>query len=184
MNNLIFLAPISDNKCPKFISEISLDDLDNLEDVEFYKGLADFENVKDPFVLERLIEENCSDIGKIYKSEVLKGKDLKAFITKEVRKLKPDWVITVGSSATAALSLKNQKKILLNPRVTLTQSEISELKEFDVENTYGMFDRFHERDYEMFKEHFNNADYFEDEEDLDLFIYDSIVKDIIKDVND
>ena len=165
MNNLIFLNPIETiSGKEKFLESLSFED---------------FMDFQDPYTLEMIIKEEWGDFGKIYLSKDLEGKNIKDYIKSEIAFHKPEWIIAVGESATGALPLKNQKKILLNPQVNIKELEKLNLSDFDIENTYGLFDGRHKKDYEMFSSFFNNADLFEDEENLDIFTFDDFIRDIM-----
>lgn len=95
---------------------------------------------------ELIIETECAHLGKLYSNETMQEKDLASFIPDEVRQHKPEWVIADSECATVALALHGQKKILINPRVT--DHDLDNVSDFDLENTYAYFDLGHERDYE------------------------------------
>ena len=99
------------------------------------------------------------------------------FIPNEVKKHNPEWIIAVGQSATVALGIRNQKKVLLNPKVDY--EHLNNVSEFDQENTYGFFDEYHEQDYEKFQSVFSNAAWFPMDDNLNLFTIKGIVTDII-----
>lgn len=165
MRNLIFLNPI--------------ETIPGKEKLLESPSLENLMNFQDPYTLEMIIKEECADLGKIYLSKDLEGKNIREYIKSEVAIHKPDWVIAVGLSATGALPLKNQKKILLNPQVNIKGLEKENISDFDIENTHGLFDEKHKKDYEVFSSFFNNADLFEDEENLDIFTYDDFIRAII-----
>ena len=57
-----------------------------------------------------------SEMGKVYDNASLYNKDLTEFIPAEIKRLKPNWIVAEGDSATVVLRLKRQKKVLINPR--------------------------------------------------------------------
>ena len=131
----------------------------------------------DFMMTEVFVEAECADLGTFYNNEMLYGKDLGKFIPHEVKKHNPEWIIAVGQSATVALGIRNQKKVLLNPKVDY--EHLNNVSEFDQENTYGLFDEYHEQDYEKFQSVFSNAAWFPMDDNLNLFTIKGIVTDII-----
>ena len=66
------------------------------------------------FILLEIVNEvECAQLGTIYNNDKLYGKGLYEFINKEARRLKPEWIVAEGESATVALAIKKQKKILI-----------------------------------------------------------------------
>lgn len=82
----------------------------------------------------------------------------------EVRKIiaeqKPDWVIASGESATACINLYSQKKILVNPTVTI--DDLNNVPEYARWNTYGFFSALpeQEKSYELFQSVYPIASWF------------------------
>lgn len=103
-------------------------------------------------------EVECSDMGKIYNNEALCDKDLPACIAEEVKRHRPQWVVAEGECATVALSLKHQKKVLLNPKVSF--DDLNNIPEQTRQNTFGFFDNLHEQDYERFLSVYPHAAWF------------------------
>lgn len=128
---------------------------------------------------EVVTEVECSGLGKMYNNYILHGKNLAVFIPQEVKKHKPQWVIAIGQCATVALNIRNQKKVLLNPRVSF--EHLNNVSEFDREYTWGFFDDRHEQDYERFQSVFPYAAWYPMCDDLNLFTIKEIVEDIIND---
>ncbi|MDE5810215.1 MAG: hypothetical protein K2H59_08065 [Muribaculaceae bacterium] len=131
----------------------------------------------DFMMTEVFVESECADLGTFYNNDMLYGKNLEEFIPDEVKKHNPEWIIAVGQSATIALGIQNQKKVLLNPKVDY--EHLNNVSEFDCENTYGFFDEYHEQDYERFQSVFQNAAWFPQDDNLNLFTIKEIVTDII-----
>ncbi len=125
---------------------------------------------------ELLIEVECADLGCIYNNNKLYGQDLNVFICAEVNRNKPRWVVAVGRCATIALGLRNQKKVLLNPKVCYYH--LNNVSEYDREHTYGFFDASHQQDYERFQSVFLNAAWFPEGGELSLFTIKEIVQEI------
>lgn len=127
---------------------------------------------------ETLNEVECCDMGKIYNNEVLYGKDLPTFIAEEVKRYRPLWIVAEGECATVALSLKHQKKILLNPKVTF--DDLNNVPEHTRRNTFGFFDDHHEQDYERFLSVYPHSAWFPQDDDLTLFTIKEVVQSIIE----
>lgn len=130
------------------------------------------------FIMSEVVNEvECATLGKIYDNHILHGNDLATFIPDEVKTHNPQWIIAVGQCATVALSIRNQKKVLLNPKVSY--EHLNNVSEFDREYTWGFFDDRHEQDYERFQSVFPNAAWYPFNDNLNLFTIKEIVEDII-----
>lgn len=123
------------------------------------------------FMMTEIVNEvECTDLGRIYNNGMLYDKDLAAFIPEQVKVNKPQWVVAVSQCGTIALNIRNQKKVLLNPKVSY--DHLNNVPEFDREHTYGFFDDRHEQDYERFQTVFPHAAWFPQDDDLTLFTID------------
>ena len=73
------------------------------------------------FIISEMFEEDeCLKIGdKVYSSNDFYQKEPKEFIKEVIRKERPEWVIGIGNTATILMAYKRQKKIVINPTVTL-----------------------------------------------------------------
>lgn len=130
------------------------------------------------FMMTEIVDEvECANLGKIYNNDMLHGRDLATFIPEQVRENKPQWVVAVGQCATIALGIRNQKKVLLNPKVSY--DHLNNVTEFDREHTFGFFDDRHEQDYERFQTVFSHAAWFSQDNDLTLFTIKEMVEEII-----
>lgn len=130
------------------------------------------------FMMTEVVNEvECANLGKIYNNDMLHGRDLATFIPEQVRENKPQWVVAVGQCATVALGIRDQKKVLLNPKVSY--DHLNNVSEFDREHTYGFFDDRHELDYERFQTVFPHAAWFPQDNDLTLFTIKEMVEEII-----
>lgn len=130
------------------------------------------------FMMTEIVNEvECANLGKIYNNDMLHGRDFATFIPEQIRENKPQWVVAVGQCATIALGIRNQKKVLLNPKVSY--DHLNNVSEFDREHTYGFFDDRHEQDYERFQTVFPHAAWFPQNDDLTLFTIKEIVEEII-----
>lgn len=86
------------------------------------------------FMMTEIVNEvECANLGKIYNNDMLHGRDFATFIPEQVRENKPQWVVAVGQCATIALGIRNQKKVLLNPKVSY--DHLNNVSEFDREHT-------------------------------------------------
>lgn len=131
------------------------------------------------FMMRQNVNEvECADLGEIYNNDDLYGKDITEFITQKVRELQPEWIIAEGECATAALKLKHQKKILLNPGVPT--DDLNNVAESTRQFTFGFFDDKHEQDYERFQTVYANAAWFPEDDNLTLFTIKETVKEIIE----
>lgn len=155
-NNLIFLRPFT-------IKSPTLDQQNDFLTREF------------------LIETECADFGKIFDNDALHGKNLATFIPETIQRVNPEWVIADGECATIALNLHGQKRILINPEVTV--QDLDNVPDCDLEYTYAFFDLGHERDYERLQSVYPNAvlmGFFDGGSDtISLFDIKEMVEDII-----
>lgn len=130
------------------------------------------------FMMTEIVNEvECANLGKIYNNDMLHGQDLATFIPEQVRENKPQWVVAVGQCATVVLGIRNQKKVLLNPKISY--DHLNNVSEFDREHTYGFFDDRHELGYERFQTVFPHAAWFPQDNDLTLFTIKEMVEEII-----
>ena len=130
------------------------------------------------FIMTEIVTEvECASLGKIYNNDTLYGKDIMTFIPAEVKTLKPEWVIAEGQCATIAMGIRNQKRVLLNPKVSY--EHLNNVSEFDRENTFGFFDDRHEKDYARFQAVFPQAAWFPQDDNLNLFTIKEMVEEII-----
>lgn len=130
------------------------------------------------FMMTEIVNEvECANLGKIYNNDMLHGRDLATFIPEQVRENNPQWVVAVGQCATIVLGLRNQKKVLLNSKVSY--DHLNNVSEFDREHTFGFFDDRHEQDYERFQTVFPHAGWFPQDNDLTLFTIKEMVEEII-----
>lgn len=123
--------------------------------------------------LQQVTVAECPDMGRIYSAQDLVNKDIYKFISDEIEKQNPEWVIVEGRCATEVLKLKGIKKILINPHVIEQESDDSD---FDKDNTWGFFDALHENDYDNFCCRFNNAAFYPMDDELSLFYIKEIVE--------
>lgn len=131
------------------------------------------------FMAREIVNEmECAEVGEVYSNEVLHGKDLAAFIRKTVKEKHPEWIVAEGASATAAFGIRNQKKILINPKVSY--EDLNNVSEFDRQKTFAFFDGCHEQDYERFQSAYLNSALFPDDDNLTLFTIKEMVQSVIE----
>ena len=143
-------------------------------------------NIKNPtldeqnaFMMTEIMDEvECKDLGKFITNEVLYDKDLETFIPEKVKSENPVWIIAVDDSATVALKLKRQKKILINPKVTF--DDLNNVPEFARQYTFGFFDQNHEEDYNRFQSVYPNSAWYVNLKDMSLCDIKDIAKGIIE----
>ena len=127
---------------------------------------------------ETINEVACANLGIIYNNDQLYGKNLSEFIMQEVKRLRPEWIVAEGQCATVALTLTNQKKILINPKVSF--DALNDIPEHTRKNTFGFFDDRHEQDYERFQSVYPHAAWFPQDDDLTLFTIKEAIQSIIE----
>lgn len=127
---------------------------------------------------ETVNEVECSDMGIIYNNNQLYGKNLFEFIMQEVKCLRPEWIVAEGQCATVALTLKNQRKILLNPKVSF--DALNDVPENTRQNTFGFFDDRHQQDYERFLTVYPHAAWFPQDDNLALFTIKEAIQSMIE----
>ncbi len=143
-------------------------------------------NIKDPTLEEQnefMMQEvlsivELSPLGHVYNNDMLYEKDLRVFIPEEIKRHHPQWVVAENECATIALSMKMQKKILLNPKVVY--NDLNYVSEYARQNTYGFFDAKHEHDYELFNSVYPNVAYYPQTDDLLLVNLKEIIQSIIE----
>ena len=143
-------------------------------------------NIKNPtlddqnsFMMAEIMDEvECEGLGKFYTNHVLFDKNLKEFIPETIKAEKPEWIIALDDSATIALKLKRQKKILINPKVTF--EDLNNVPEFARQYTYGFFDQNHEEDYNRFQYVYPNSALYINLKNMSLFDIKDIAKEIIE----
>lgn len=131
------------------------------------------------FMMREIVNEvECTDLGKVYTNEHLHGKDIADFIGKAVDEHHPEWIVAEGECATSSLNLKNQKKVLLNPKVSF--EDLNNIPEHTRQNTFGFFDGRHEPDYERFQTVYPHAAWFPQDDNLALFTIKEAIQAIIE----
>ena len=120
------------------------------------------------FMISEMFEEDeCQKIGgKVYTNTDYynSGKAPKEFIRDAIRNDHPRWVIGIENTATILISYKRQKKILINPKVTL--NDLNWVTPETIRDTYAFFSADHEKDYEMYSRVYRNVAFFPAEKTL------------------
>ena len=131
------------------------------------------------FMLSEMFEEDdCLKIGdKVYSSNDFYMKDPKEFIREVIRKEHPKWVIGIGNTATILIPYKRQKKILINPTVTL--DDLNWVTPETIRDTYAFFSADHEKDYEIYSKVYRNVAFFPAQKSLFIDNLTSAIQGII-----
>ena len=131
------------------------------------------------FIISEMFEEDeCMEIGdKVYSSNDFYQKDPNKFIKEIIRKDRPQWVIGLGNTATILMSYKRQKKILINPTVTI--NDLNWVTPETIRDTYAFFSADHEKDYEMYSRVYRNVAFFPAQKSLFIGDFTSVIKGII-----
>lgn len=131
------------------------------------------------FMMREIVNEvECADLGKFYTNEQMHGKYIAEVISRAVAEHQLEWIVAEGECATAALKLKNQKKVLLNPKVSF--EDLNNVPEHTRQNTFGFFEDRHEQDYERFQSVYPHSAWFPQDDDLTLFTIKEAVQSIIE----
>lgn len=117
------------------------------------------------------------ELGKVYDNNKLYEKNLREFIPDEVNRLRPEWIVAEAESATIALHLKRQKKVLINPQVTF--EDLNNVSDYDRRHTWAFFDLYHEKDYNKFQSVYPNSGWYPDAEHLNLLMLKDLIVEII-----
>lgn len=130
------------------------------------------------FMLSEMDNETESeDLGEVYSNGFFVGKNQKEAIKGEIRKYRPKWVIGLENTATILLSLHRQKKILINPSVTM--NDLNWVTEEDINDTYAFFSADYEKDYEVYCKVYRNVAFYPQKEILFIGDIKSIITQII-----
>lgn len=103
-------------------------------------------------------EEDCEDLGEVYSNEFFYLKNPKEAIKEEIRKHRPKWVIGLENSATLLLPYHRQKKILINPTVTV--DDLNGVTSETIRDTYAFFSANYEKDYEVYSKVYKNVAFY------------------------
>lgn len=103
-------------------------------------------------------EEECGDLGEVYSNDFFYKKNPKDAIKEEISKHCPEWVIGLENSATLLLPYHRQKKILINPTVTV--DDLNWVTPETIRDTYAFFSAKYEKDYEMYSRVYRNVAFY------------------------
>lgn len=103
-------------------------------------------------------EEESEDIGEVYSNDFFYQKNPKEAIKKEIAKHRPKWVIGLENSATLLLPYHRQKKILINP--TVTMDDLNWVTSETIRDTYAFFSADYEKDYEVYSKVYKNVAFY------------------------
>ena len=138
------------------------------------------------FMISEMFEEGeCRKIGdKIFSNNDYYNskKDPKEFIREVIGKERPKWVIGIENTATILISYKRQRKILINPTVTL--NDLNWVTPETIRTTYAFFSADYEKDYEMYSRVYRNVAYFPAQKSLNISDVTAAIKGIIKEFDD
>ena len=103
-------------------------------------------------------EEESEDFGEVYSNDFFYQKNPKEAIKEEIAKHHPKWVIGLENSATLLLPYHRQKKILINPTVTV--DDLNWVTSETIRDTYAFFSADYEKDYEMYSKVYRNVAFY------------------------
>lgn len=103
-------------------------------------------------------EEESEDIGEVYSNDFFYQKNPKEAIKEEIAKHRPIWVIGLENSATLLLPYHRQKKILINPTVTV--DDLNWVTAETIRDTYAFFSADYEKDYEVYSKVYKNVAFY------------------------
>lgn len=124
-------------------------------------------------------EEECQKIGgKVYTNSNFYNADPKEVIKETIKKERPKWVIGIENTATILLSYKRQKKILINPTVTL--NDLNWVTAETIRDTYAFFSADYEKDYEVYSKVYRNVAFYPAQKTLCIGDLSAYIKGIIE----
>lgn len=103
-------------------------------------------------------EEESGDIGEVYSNDFFYQKNPKEAIKEEIAQHHPKWVIGLENSATLLLPYHRQKKILINP--TITVDDLNWVTSETIRDTYAFFSADYEKDYEVYSKVYKNVAFY------------------------
>lgn len=103
-------------------------------------------------------EEESEDFGEVYSNDFFYQKNPKEAIKEEIAKHHPKWVIGLENSATLLLPYHRQKKILINPTVTV--DDLNWVTSETIRDTYAFFSANYEKDYEVYSKVYKNVAFY------------------------
>ena len=129
---------------------------------------------------EMFAEDECREIGgKVYSNTDYYNskKEPSEFIKETIKKLHPQWVVGIENAATILLSYKRQKKILINPAVTM--NDLNWVTPETIRNTYAFFSADYEKDYEIYSRVYKNVAFYPAQKTLHIGDISEYIKGII-----
>lgn len=102
-------------------------------------------------------EEESEDFGEVYSNDFLYPNPKEA-IKKEIARHRPKWVIGLENSASLLLPYHRQKKILINP--TVTMDDLNWVTSETIRDTYAFFSADYEKDYEVYSKVYRNVAFY------------------------
>lgn len=103
-------------------------------------------------------ESEASEFGEVYSNDFFYQKNPQEAIKKEIAKHRPKWVIGLENSATLLLPYHRQKKILINP--TVTMDDLNWVTSETIRDTYAFFSADYEKDYEVYSKVYKNVAFY------------------------
>ena len=103
-------------------------------------------------------ESEASEFGEVYSNDFFYQKNPKEAIKEEIAKRHPKWVIGLENSATLLLPYHRQKKILINPNVTV--DDLNWVTSETIRDTYAFFSADYEKDYEVYSKVYKNVAFY------------------------
>lgn len=103
-------------------------------------------------------ESEASEFGEVYSNDFFYQKNPKEAIKEEIAKHNPKWVIGLENSATLLLPYHRQKKILINPTVTV--NDLNWVTAETIRDTYAFFSADYEKDYEVYSKVYRNVAFY------------------------
>ena len=103
-------------------------------------------------------ESEASEFGEVYSNDFFYQKNPKEAIKEEIAKHHPKWVIGLENSATLLLPYHRQKKILINPTVTV--DDLNWVTSETIRDTYAFFSANYEKDYEVYSKVYKNVAFY------------------------
>lgn len=103
-------------------------------------------------------ESEASEFGEVYSNDFFYQKNPKEAIKEEIAKHHPKWVIGLENSATLLLPYHRQKKILINPTVTV--DDLNWVTAETIRDTYAFFSANYEKDYEVYSKVYRNVAFY------------------------
>lgn len=122
-------------------------------------------------------ETECEELGEVYSNSFFFGKNPKEAIKEEIKKHHPKWVIGIENTATILLSIHRQKKILINP--TVTMDDLNWVTSETIRDTYAFFSADFEKDYEVYSKVYKNVAFYPMQKILFISDIKSIITEII-----